>query len=227
MITWSEIETECGDYREGFVSIFRKYEGQPTDEKDAKGRTVKVTMSSFARHAGIPETTFRQWLSAARAVLPEERIQKDAIRARSDIRRLPPEEKAKLAAELISEPDVAEQVVSQPETRRSINRATDVHDRREAEQRAQRTERIQNQDEVGQRLDNLAWVTMLGEAAERWARDAGEALRHIDRLPDSEKHWLTGATDRADSAVRATRRLIELGQPEMDAELRHLVENGG
>jgi len=124
-------------------------------------------------------------------------------------------------------PELAGAFVEDPEIRRALNRAVDEHDRRQAGKRAQRTERKQNQDEVGQRLDNLAWVTLLGEAAERWARDAGEALRHIDRLPDSEKYWLTGATDRADSAVRATRRLIELGQPEMDAELRHLVENGG
>lgn len=61
LVRWSEIEAECGDFRTGFVSTFRKYEGQPTDEKDGQGRTVKVTASSFARHMGIADRTFRDW----------------------------------------------------------------------------------------------------------------------------------------------------------------------
>jgi hypothetical protein len=228
MITWSEIETECGDYRAGFVAIFRKYEGQPTDEKTEQGRPVKVTVASFARHAGIAERTFRRWVDAAIvAVSPEARDQWNAKEARNRARTLPPEEKAKLAADLISEPDVAEQVVSQPETRRSINRATDVHDRRKAEQRAQRTEKIENQDQVGKRIDNLKAVTELGEVHERYSRDGNEALRRIGELPDSERYWLTGAVDRAEATLRAARRYLELGRSEIDAELDHIIKNGG
>jgi hypothetical protein len=86
MISWSEIEAECGDYRAGFVAIFRKYEGQPTDEKDEQGRTVKVTRTAFARHMGIPETTFRGWTkSAARAVLPEHRARMDISRVKKTL----------------------------------------------------------------------------------------------------------------------------------------------
>jgi hypothetical protein len=62
-IKWSEIEAECGDYRAGFVSVFRKYEGQETDEKDRYDRPVKVTIASFARHMGIKEGTFRDWVN--------------------------------------------------------------------------------------------------------------------------------------------------------------------
>jgi len=47
-IRWSDIEAECGDYRSGFIAVFKKYEGQSTDERDAQGRTVKVTAASFA-----------------------------------------------------------------------------------------------------------------------------------------------------------------------------------
>lgn len=61
-IQWSEIEAECGDYRAGFVTVFRKYEGQLTDEKDGAGRTVKVTATSFARHVGISEQVFLLWV---------------------------------------------------------------------------------------------------------------------------------------------------------------------
>jgi hypothetical protein len=62
MITWSEIESECGNYRAGFVAVFRRYEGQPTDEKDARGRIVRVSMASFARHLGIDKMTFSRWV---------------------------------------------------------------------------------------------------------------------------------------------------------------------
>lgn len=61
MVTWERIEAECDGYREGFVAVYRKYEGESTDEKDRQGRTVKVTVKSFARHSGIPESTFGGW----------------------------------------------------------------------------------------------------------------------------------------------------------------------
>ena len=61
-IKWSEIIAQCGNYREGFVAIFRQYEGQATDEKDGAGRVVKVTMNSFAEHMSIPSATFRRWV---------------------------------------------------------------------------------------------------------------------------------------------------------------------
>lgn len=62
MIKWCDIEAECSDFRSGFVAVFRKYEGMDTDEKTAQDRIVKVTMSSFARHMGIGESTFRSWV---------------------------------------------------------------------------------------------------------------------------------------------------------------------
>lgn len=122
-IKWSQIEAECGDYRDGFVATFRKYEGQPTDEIDGAGRRVKVTQTSFARHSGVPETTFRQWLGAARAVTSDERVKKDAVRARTDIQRLPPTEKAKLTRELLDEPATAQAFADDPEALRTVNRA--------------------------------------------------------------------------------------------------------
>jgi hypothetical protein len=100
MVSWSEIEAECGGYREGFVAVFRKYEGQATDEKDAKNRTVKVTASSFARHVGIPEQTFRRWVSAtAQVVLPEQRTSMDMSKARKMLRDAPAEVVSQLSRE--------------------------------------------------------------------------------------------------------------------------------
>lgn len=84
MVTWDQIVAECDGYRAGFVAVFRKYEGEPTDERDAYNRVVKVTAPSFARHAGIADATFRDWLrekgaSPARISTPG--------RARSDLKR--------------------------------------------------------------------------------------------------------------------------------------------
>lgn len=61
-IPWSRIEAECGGYRQGFVAVFKKYEGQLTDEKDGQGRPVKVTGRSFARHIGVDHKTFQRWV---------------------------------------------------------------------------------------------------------------------------------------------------------------------
>jgi hypothetical protein len=63
MITWAQIDTELqqGDYRDRAVALFRKYEGQDTDERDRRGCVVKVTAASFARRYGIQPRTFRIW----------------------------------------------------------------------------------------------------------------------------------------------------------------------
>jgi hypothetical protein len=61
-IRWTDIVAECGNYKAGFVTTFRKYEGMTTDERDGSNRVVKVTMASFAEHMGIPRPTFQRWV---------------------------------------------------------------------------------------------------------------------------------------------------------------------
>lgn len=67
MINWTEIDAEVEafqeGYRSGFISIFKKYEGQETDERAANNKIVKVTVASFAARYGIADTTFRRWIS--------------------------------------------------------------------------------------------------------------------------------------------------------------------
>jgi hypothetical protein len=62
MITWDQITAECDGYRAGFVAVFRKYEGEPTDEDDAQGRPLKVSQRTFSEHLGIGRSTFHQWI---------------------------------------------------------------------------------------------------------------------------------------------------------------------
>ena len=112
-ITWAEIEAEIEaeitNYRDIFVAVFRKYDGQPTDEFDGNNRRVVVTARSFARLMRIPKDTFRRWLAErAQSVTPDEREQKDTRRAKTDLRRLPPARKAEIIHEAIkADPTVA------------------------------------------------------------------------------------------------------------------------
>jgi len=228
-IPWSQIEAECGDYRAGFVESFRKYEGQSTDEKDDQGRTVKVTMASFARHAGIPEQTFRRWVSSTNLVpLPGDNAAEDAPAraARAATRRLPAAEKAKLAAELLADDDVAEQVIASKQARSTVTRAADDYYQRQATERSERTERKATGDDIDRRVDARLWVNRLGETCERFSRDGNEALRGVGPLPDSERYWLTGAVDRAEATARAARRYLELGNSEFNAELEAILDGG-
>src|SRR5215216_6256054 len=107
MITWSEIEAEAdaSGYRERLVAVFRKYEGQPTDETTEQGHIVKVTMTSFARHMGIPDTTFRHWLDIAnRAVSDQDQERLDAAKARKVARELiDPQKRAEIFEALKTE----------------------------------------------------------------------------------------------------------------------------
>jgi hypothetical protein len=64
-ISWHQIVAECGNYKSGFVAVFRKYEGVTTDEVTAQGHVVKVTKGSFADHMGIPRNTFQGWVRRA------------------------------------------------------------------------------------------------------------------------------------------------------------------
>jgi hypothetical protein len=69
MTRWADIVTECGNYKAGFVAIYLSHINEKTDEKDKYGRVVTVTEASFARHMGIPQQTFHDWVE--REMVPE------------------------------------------------------------------------------------------------------------------------------------------------------------
>jgi hypothetical protein len=135
-VRWSQIEAECGDFRDGFVATFRKYEGQDTDERDARGLVVKVTMSSFARHVGIPEQTFLRWVkgTGSSVIYPSD-ADAGYRGALSRTRNLPPERKAELARELLAEPEVAEHIFDAIEDKIADDPAATARVNQKAEQR--------------------------------------------------------------------------------------------
>jgi hypothetical protein len=73
-IKWSDIKEqyeglEVG-FRERVVALFRKYEGQDTDEK-VRGKVVLVSQRSFAEHMGIAQRTFSNWCGLANTAQPD------------------------------------------------------------------------------------------------------------------------------------------------------------
>jgi hypothetical protein len=62
LIAWTDIVAECDNYKDGLVAVFRKYEGELTDELDGRGAPQKVSQNSFADHLKIPRETFKRWV---------------------------------------------------------------------------------------------------------------------------------------------------------------------
>lgn len=168
-VQWSQIEAECDGYREGFVAIYRKYEGMPTDEKDAQGKTIRVTQASFARHMKIPESTFKNWMkrtkTTAAAVSKRDRT-------REAIDRMPTTEKAELAAELLEDPEVANKIpprrfTAEPVAPRTV--LSDLNDELQIDHRIQRAT-----SEIREATNHARNITLTGEDL----ADALEAIRN-------------------------------------------------
>ena len=74
----STLHAKAQRYREGFVELFREYEGAPviTEEgeslTDGRGR-VFVTPAWFAREMGVPPRTLLNWVKGTKAPTPAER----------------------------------------------------------------------------------------------------------------------------------------------------------
>jgi hypothetical protein len=223
MISWSQIEAECGNYREGFVATFRKYEGQDTDERDARGLVVKVTVASFARHVGINERTFRLWVGTVKntAISPEQRTSMNASGARKQARQLPPTEKAKLAAELLDEPDVADQVVDNPQTRLQVHKALNrrYDDRTDSEWRA--PDRV-TQENPHEAEDDAYRLLIKLRGADRALTDAAVLAQNIRGVSAKEAATLEPVIER----MRGLLDLISTGLSggPLDVELRALLD---
>jgi len=188
------------------------------------GTTVSRQARMWAENAEAAGAHDRpSYAEAWRDVTGDQRTTADDTRGRA--RNLPATERAKLAAELLADKDVAEQVVTDKQARHNITRAADQHYQRQATERTERTERKAAGDPTDQRVDALLQVNRLGEACERFSRDGNDALRHVGPLPDSERYWLTGSVERAETTVRAARRYLELGDSEINTELADLLDN--
>jgi len=213
-ILWSQIEAECGDFRDGFVATFRTYEGQPTDEIDGNNMRVVVTVTSFARHAGIPETTFRRWLGndATRVVTPDKRVELDTAKARR----------------LLADPAVANAVIDTPEARTpgttaakaasNVAKATAARQAREEAASRRRNET----DPVARHIDAAEAEHDLTEAMDHFTRHAREALRRIDSV--NQPQLLGEALDRVEEVCDEIRYLRSHGTTRLNAELAELGE---
>jgi transposase-like protein len=218
-IPWSQIEAECGDYRAGFVATFHKYEGRDTDEIAGNGQIIRVTASSFARHVGIARQTFERWVKAAdQEGTPNqgaESVEITARSARASARNLPPEERAKLAAELLND----EEVTEQPEARTAVAKASIAAQRREQE----RTEHKRASDPVGRRMDENIALLDLQLAINGFVRKATDLLPNVGPVAADQRPWLKGEADRLEIITAEVRYLADHGETRTDAELRAMT----
>lgn len=125
-IEWATIVAECDSFRDGFVAVFRKYEGQPTDERTAQNHIVKVTAKTFAEHMNIPVQTFRDWLKSENTGVvfsgtrSPSRLSNDVKRAANiepqsvveGIANASPDKQREIMRELIADPRVMPSVIA-------------------------------------------------------------------------------------------------------------------
>lgn len=213
-VTWSQIEDECSDYRAGFVATFRKHEGKVTDEKAKNGHAVKVTMSSFARHVGIAETTFKDWVkrSAYAEVRPERQAKRDSSLARSNVRRLPDAEKQALAREILAE--------ATPEVRRKafVDLASDAEVTEDAGTRLKARHHLD-----GAGAKTRAKITRAGDQGEAQEKARGDMqCTLVDSiLVAAKKEIREAVTEAHGSSFTDEHRALLRGRVE---ELRHLLD---
>lgn len=210
-ITWSEIEAEAGGYREGFVAIYKKYEGLETDERDGRGAVVKVTKSSFATHMGIAERTFCRWVTNVEqgnvATMaknaPGGGIKASIEKATAEATA---KAEAKAAAALQAEKQRAEAEAKRREVAAAAKAKQEERERADAELAAER------QKAKAEKLEALARLEkQLKEAAQKQefdlstltAADKAKVMTMLANDPDSAKEWF-----RAQQAER-TRKLEE------------------
>lgn len=165
MITWTEIDNECGDYKAAFVETFNKYKGQSTDERTEQNKVVMVTVSSFARHQGIDERTFRRWIKksegSAQSVSSGQRDSMNRSAARKATKAMTPKQRAEIVEELEEDPEVAVETAKTRSRKVDEYKAGADHTKREMKSRM--------------RAEFLVVSTAMGSAI----TDLGEALTEI------------------------------------------------
>lgn len=188
--------------------------------------------------AGILYRTWAQWGSKALEVRPtfseayrpllnparEAEGGQEVGRARSTIRKLPPQQRAEVVAEALADPEVADRVLRDPEARRTVRQADDRY-------------HVDHQQEGKERYELAEPRSVQIGAIARMAYDlsqvrikAEDAAANIDILaandwPDNSREQARVLVSRAAAAVELVRSKIE-GHG-LDAELAALLANGG
>jgi hypothetical protein len=192
IIKWSEIEAECGSYRDGFVATFRKYEGQPTDEKDGQGRTVKVTANSFARHMGIGESTMYEWIKRASAGRTPARTQSKLISDARRAARFSPEVLVEAINELPEEHaiGIANQIVRKQKERRLAHLVEEGADFSVAGRKAHQAATREALEPLRDALRSLGCMVVVATLEQ-----AAEELRNVIGIDDDERREIDAAVD--------------------------------
>jgi hypothetical protein len=189
LIRWSEIEAEAQGFRQGLVALFRKYEGQPTDQKDGQGRVVKVTPRSFAEHMGIGEKTFRIWLRKSETgsdLLKEQAKQKTQEIERWHIRRAARQQPQAIVEAVSELPEEAQQQIVRELHKKQLARAG--ADFSEAGRKARQAATSEQLEPLRRSLNAMKVLATLEQAADELrnlpANLTEEDHREIDAAVD-------------------------------------------
>jgi hypothetical protein len=154
---------------------------------------------------------------------PDSEVTRAQDQAQRTVRNLPPERKAEVARELLAEPTVAEQVVRDPDARRTVRQATDRYDTEHQERAKQNYElREPRSVQIGAMAD-MQYALTKARTAMSDALEAADTLAAYN-WPDESRQAAEVLVRRVSASVELF--LARLHGEDLDEELKALVEGG-
>lgn len=137
-----------------------------------------------------------------------------------------PERKQEVAAKLLSDPEVADAIIAQPETRRAVYESLNRQ-----EQRAEvKRETIRASDPIVQRIDKETALLALEQLLRKFAEDARALVADIGTLPARSDGaiaphlFLKQSFVAAEDALGGVRTLLETGTNDLDNFLSSVLK---
>lgn len=138
-------------------------------------------------------------------------------------------QRAEAARQMLAEPQVADAVFADPEVHGHIMQAQIRHNREQMQagiERAAAANASPGTRQVNHRLSERSAQLHLGKLCDDFATGIAENLPSAGQLADSERFWLSGARDRAATALAALSDYLETGNTGLDAELENILRGG-
>jgi hypothetical protein len=208
--------------------------------REASGRkfsepTGKVYRAIWQEYGQEPIYTRPLWVDAYYAVNKStgktyeearETIERKAIERITEI--ATPEQKREVAAQLLSDPEVADAVIEQPETRRAVYESL----QRQEQRTEARHNTIRASDPVSNRLDREGALIDLEKLLRTFADQTRTLVAAIGDLPErsegamSPHLFLRQSFVAAEDALGSVRTLLETGTNDLDSFLKNVLSGG-
>jgi len=139
------------------------------------------------------------------------------------VRDMQPERKAEVARELLADPAVADQVVSDPAFGKNV---WDARVRKERTRQAEVQRTLSDNPDLGQanrKLGDTDAQLSLGQVLSKFAAGVAEVLPRCGPVNEGERFWIEGARDRAQLALNAVNEYLATGELISDDELTRMA----